>query len=138
MYSDFAAAVDVKRMTARRSIFEIRRTLPIAGTWLDVGCGDGMFVKMRHRWYFYIPEEHLQYFNRANLTRWLRQKGFEVISATRTYKPLTFNYSLTQFDDHHACALFADSRGDQTGRRNRVADFRRIRSAFLADGTDRR
>ncbi|WP_186775775.1 class I SAM-dependent methyltransferase [Rubripirellula tenax] len=190
MYTEFAAAVEMKRMTAQRRIFEIRRRLPIAGEWLDVGCGDGMFVKvasehgataagvelsdvavqlgkhsgldvhcgtldslpdtwkydtitgfdviehvlqpaeflrdiharlkdgghvvltlpdmdsivrrvMGSRWYFYIPEEHLHYFNRTNLGQLLKQEGFEVTSATRTYKPLTFNYSLTQFAEYN-------------------------------------
>lgn len=186
MYHEFAAATAMKEMTAQRRLLEISRHLPIAGRWLDVGCGDGMFVRvagergtqasgvelsdvavrlakeksldvscgtveclesnkrfntvtafdvlehvldpseflsqlhervepegslvltlpdmdslarrlMGSRWYFYIPEEHLHYFNRNNLSQLLVQHGFHVKAMPRTYKPLTFDYSMIQF-----------------------------------------
>ncbi|TWU47716.1 hypothetical protein Poly59_45570 [Rubripirellula reticaptiva] len=56
---------------------------------------------MGSRWYFYIPEEHLHYFNRKNLSRLLEQEGFTVKAAKRTYKPLTFDYSLIQFQEYN-------------------------------------
>ncbi|MGB7325649.1 MAG: class I SAM-dependent methyltransferase, partial [Rubripirellula sp.] len=190
MYSDFASAQTMKRMTAGRRLLEIRRQLSIGGQWLDVGCADGTFVDvanengakaegvelsqvavdlarksgltvhcgtidslpegrmfdtitafdvlehvlepvefiqglrrrvrddghvvltlpdlnsmarrlMGSRWYFYIPEEHLHYFNRKNLSQLLEQEGFTVKAAKRTYKPLTFDYSLIQFQEYN-------------------------------------
>ena len=52
---------------------------------------------MGKRWYFYIPEEHLHYFNRGNLAGLLEKQGFEVESVGATYKPMTFDYALVQF-----------------------------------------
>ncbi|WP_162273170.1 class I SAM-dependent methyltransferase [Rubripirellula obstinata] len=56
---------------------------------------------MGSRWYFYVPEEHLHFFNRKNLGRLLRKEGFEVTAASRTYKPLNFDYSLVQFAEYN-------------------------------------
>jgi len=52
---------------------------------------------MGKRWYFYIPEEHLHYFNRKNLVGLLKKQGFDVISVGATYKPMTYDYALVQF-----------------------------------------
>lgn len=52
---------------------------------------------MGRRWYFYIPEEHLHYFNRQNLSQLVTREGLELTSVARTFKPLTYDYSLTQF-----------------------------------------
>ncbi|EMI29065.1 class I SAM-dependent methyltransferase [Rhodopirellula europaea] len=192
MYSDFAAAQTMKRMTAHSRLSELSRYVPSAsgGRWLDVGCADGTFVAvakekgadaqgvelsatavelarqaglnvhsgtvdslpndarfdtitafdviehvldprdfiralrmrvrdgghivltlpdlnsmarrlMGSRWYFYIPEEHLHYFNRQNLSLLLQEEGFTVKAACRTYKPLTFDYSLVQFAEYN-------------------------------------
>lgn len=54
---------------------------------------------MGKRWYFYIPEEHLHYFNAKNLEQLLGKHGFEVVNAGATYKPMTYDYSLTQFKE---------------------------------------
>ena len=56
---------------------------------------------MGKRWYFYIPEEHLHYFNRENLAGLLQMHGFEVINVGATYKPMTFDYAQTQFAEYN-------------------------------------
>ena len=186
MYQDFAAADELKQMTAQQRIKEITETISLAGKWLDVGCANGVFVDaisqhgveaqgvelseqavaigreqglnlhvgtiedlqadetfdcitafdvlehvlepldfvgsifkrlnegghivltvpnaggivrrlMGKRWYFYIPEEHLHYFNRSNLAGLLEKQGFEVEGLGATYKPMTYDYALVQF-----------------------------------------
>ena len=190
MYQEFTAASEMKEMTARQRIKEIRRSIPVSGRWLDVGCANGVFVAavasqgvdahgvelsqlavdagrqrgldlhvgtiddlpagqtydcitafdvlehvlspneflssifgrldpgghvvitvpnaggivrrlMGKRWYFYIPEEHLHYFNRHNLAGLLGKHGFNVINVGATYKPMTYDYSLTQFAEYN-------------------------------------
>lgn len=39
---------------------------------------------MGHRWYFYIPEEHLHYFHPSTLRRLLSRLGFETRQCSRT------------------------------------------------------
>lgn len=56
---------------------------------------------MGRRWYFYIPEEHLHYFTPDSLSRLLNKVGFKPICTKRTYKPLTFDYSLLQFKEYN-------------------------------------
>lgn len=56
---------------------------------------------MGRRWYFYIPEEHLHYFAPAILRRLLERAGFEVETTRSTYKPLTFDYSMVQFQEYN-------------------------------------
>lgn len=187
MYQDFAAARDLKRMTAERRIKEIRPYVPLEGRWLDVGCANGVFVEavgefveaegveisqnavmdgrerglnlsigaiedypknrsfdcitafdvlehvtdpnhfiesirkrindegtlvitvpncggivrkiMGKNWYFYIPEEHLHYFNEHNLSALLIEHGFEVVNVSATRKPMTYRYALLQFEE---------------------------------------
>ena len=188
MYQDFAAADELKKMTARQRIKEISKTIPLEGKWLDVGCANGVFVDtiskhgvnsqgvelsahavsigrkqglnlhvgmvddlpaeetfdcitafdvlehvrepldfigsitkrlnpggyavftvpnaggivrriMGKRWYFYIPEEHLHYFNHKNLADLLRKQQLEVLNVGATYKPMTYDYALLQFEE---------------------------------------
>ena len=190
MYHTFAAANEMKQMTAQQRLKEIRGHVPIQGRWLDVGCANGVFVEtvsnegveasgvelsqhavsagvergldlhvgtiddlpkqssydcitafdvlehvldpleflsslyqrlnangylvltvpntggivrrlMGSRWYFYIPEEHLHYFNRLNLSSLLKKQGFEVLEVGATYKPMTYEYALTQFAEYN-------------------------------------
>ena len=54
---------------------------------------------MGSRWYFYIPEEHLHYFTRRVMRRFLEQSGFDVLRIGATYKPMTFDYAQTQFKE---------------------------------------
>jgi SAM-dependent methyltransferase len=54
---------------------------------------------MGSRWYFYIPEEHLHYFSRRLMARFLQQSGFEIVRIGATYKPMTFDYAQTQFKE---------------------------------------
>ncbi len=56
---------------------------------------------MGRRWYFYIPEEHLHYFHRRNLSALLEQHGFAVVEVGATHKPMTFDYALTQFAEYN-------------------------------------
>ena len=56
---------------------------------------------MKSNWYFYIPEEHLNYFNPDTLEKLMNKVGFEVVEQSKTYKPLTFNYSLEQFKEYN-------------------------------------
>lgn len=60
-------------------------------------CGGIVRRLMGKRWYFYIPEEHLHYFNRKNLAGLMEKHGFEVLGVGATYKPMTYDYALLQF-----------------------------------------
>ncbi len=188
MYRDFAAASEMKVLTARQRIKELKKFVSLDGKWLDVGCANGVFVKeaialgvdaegvelsenavaegkdqgipisagtiadldedvkydcitafdvlehvidpesflqdiisrlkpgghvilslsncsslpaklMGSRWYFYIPEEHLHYFDPDTLESFASRMGTTVLSTRRAYKPLTFDYSLLQFKE---------------------------------------
>jgi SAM-dependent methyltransferase len=56
---------------------------------------------MGKNWYFYIPEEHLHYFNRRNLAQLAVAHGLDVVDVGATYKPMTYNYALTQFAEYN-------------------------------------
>jgi len=56
---------------------------------------------MGSRWYYYIPEEHLHYFHPATLRRLVTSRGFVVQRCFRAYKPMTFEYSLSQFQEYN-------------------------------------
>src|SRR5262245_52542264 len=56
---------------------------------------------MGPRWYFYIPEEHLHYFNPSTIRRFLSRTGFDTERCGQTWKPLTYRYSLTQFVEYN-------------------------------------
>jgi 2-polyprenyl-3-methyl-5-hydroxy-6-metoxy-1,4-benzoquinol methylase len=188
MYRDFAAANEMKVLTARQRIKELKKSVSLDGKWLDVGCANGVFVKeaialgidaegvelsenavaegkdqgipisagtiadldgdvkydcitafdvlehvidpesfmrditnrlkpgghvvltvpncsslpaklMGSRWYFYIPEEHLHYFDPDKIESFASRMGTEHVSTRRTFKPLTFDYSLLQFKE---------------------------------------
>ncbi len=45
MYESFAAATQMKELTAAARIDQIKRLVPLNGRWLDVGCANGTFVK---------------------------------------------------------------------------------------------
>lgn len=45
MYEDFADAGNLKNMTARQRLRELRRKTNVSGKWLDVGTSTGNFVK---------------------------------------------------------------------------------------------
>ncbi len=189
MYKTFADAGEMKRMTARQRLEELK-PWSRPGRWLDVGCANGVFVEhvrslgiegegielsevavadarsrglpvfratveefapghaydtvtsfdvlehvldplgylgavrklmapggvavltmpdlsslvrvaMGPRWYFYIPEEHLHYFDPRTVRAVLRRAGFEPIRVASTAKPLTYSYSLTQFAEYN-------------------------------------
>lgn len=56
---------------------------------------------MRARWYFYIPDEHLHYFDPGTLSRLVSRHGLKPRAVRSTYKPLTFDYALTQFAEYN-------------------------------------
>lgn len=51
---------------------------------------------MGRRWYFYIPDGHLFYFDRSVVERLLEHHGFSVLHAEPIAKPITISYSVTQ------------------------------------------
>ena len=52
---------------------------------------------MGSRWWFYIPEEHLHYFDHKIIRALMIKVGLEPVNVSRTFKPLTYDYGLTQF-----------------------------------------
>ncbi len=54
---------------------------------------------MGKNWWFYIPEEHLHYFSPKNFRQLADRVGLETIHIGQTFKPLTFDYGLTQFKE---------------------------------------
>lgn len=56
---------------------------------------------MGPRWYFYIPEEHLHYYNPSTMRKLAARCGFESKRCTTAYKYLTFSYSLLQFREYN-------------------------------------
>lgn len=57
-----------------------------------------IFAKlMGSRWWFYIPEEHLHYFDHDIIRKLMLKVGLEPVLVARTFKPLTYDYGLTQF-----------------------------------------
>lgn len=52
---------------------------------------------MGPRWWFYIPEEHLHYFDRETIQKLMVKAGLEPVLVGRTHKPLTYDYGITQF-----------------------------------------
>jgi 2-polyprenyl-3-methyl-5-hydroxy-6-metoxy-1,4-benzoquinol methylase len=49
-------------------------------------------------WYFYIPEEHLLYFDKSTLRILLEKHGFQIVDQKNFSKPLTLEYGLSQFE----------------------------------------
>ena len=56
---------------------------------------------LRARWYFYIPEEHLHYFDKRTIRRLLERNGFTCLSTKVAAKPMTFNYAQTQLKEYN-------------------------------------
>lgn len=52
---------------------------------------------MGSRWWFYIPEEHLHYFDHEIVRQLMIKVGLEPVTVARTFKPLTYDYGMTQF-----------------------------------------
>lgn len=79
-----------------------QRTVP-GGTVALTVPDHGSLVRrvMGSRWFFYIPEEHLHYFNSTTITALLRRAGFEPIRCCSAAKPLTYRYSLVQFREYN-------------------------------------
>ncbi len=86
-----------------RFLAEARRLLQPDGTLVLTLPDHGSLIRrlMGPRWYFYIPEEHLHYFNRDNMAKLLARCGFDPISIKGTFKPLSFAYALTQFQEYN-------------------------------------
>jgi 2-polyprenyl-3-methyl-5-hydroxy-6-metoxy-1,4-benzoquinol methylase len=76
---------------------------PLGKIVLSVPNQNSLICKiMGKNWYFYIPEEHLHYFNPFTIKQLLLRTGFTKVEACkRTHKPLNFEYSLTQFKEYN-------------------------------------
>ncbi|MFQ5513654.1 MAG: class I SAM-dependent methyltransferase [Myxococcota bacterium] len=48
---------------------------------------------MRRHWFYYLPHEHLFYFEPRTITRLLREEGFGVQRVSRAYKPMSLAYA---------------------------------------------
>ena len=190
MYRTFAAAQQMKLLTAQARLRQLEGIVPLHGKWLDVGCANGVLVQaarergidaegvelsanavaealkanipvragtladihasqtydcitafdvlehvidpveflaqvverlkpggsavitvpnrrswparlMGSRWYFYIPEEHLHYFDPTTLRSLASSFALKTTVTRPTYKPLTFDYALTQFAEYN-------------------------------------
>ena len=53
---------------------------------------------MRKYWFYYMPNDHLHYFDPTTVRALLEQRGFRVENICRAYKLLTGNYILDQLD----------------------------------------
>jgi len=76
------------------------RRLLVPGVTVCISVPDqGSLIRklMGRRWYFYIPEEHLHYFNAANLQQLLRRTLFEPQYWGSAPKVLTYRYAEVQF-----------------------------------------
>ena len=51
---------------------------------------------MRRHWFYYLPSDHLYYFNQRTVARLLGEHGFSVERVMRAYKPLTIRYIVPQ------------------------------------------
>ena len=56
---------------------------------------------MGRRWFHYIPEEHLFYFNPCCIEGFLASAGLEMSHWRRAYKPISLTYALTQFREYN-------------------------------------
>lgn len=52
-------------------------------------------------WFFYIPEEHLNYFDNVTIKKFLTANGFVILKHSRFFKTLTLSYGLTQFKEYN-------------------------------------
>jgi SAM-dependent methyltransferase len=51
---------------------------------------------MRRHWFYYLPSDHLYYFNPRTIDRLLREQGYVVRRVIPAYKPLTIRYIVPQ------------------------------------------
>lgn len=56
---------------------------------------------MGRRWYFYIPEEHLHYYDASVMRGLFAKVGLKTVHTGASCKPLTFDYGLTQFEEYN-------------------------------------
>src|SRR5436309_7133506 len=47
-------------------------------------------------WFYYLPSDHLYYFDRRTISRLLRERGFSILRVMPAYKPLTLAYIVPQ------------------------------------------
>lgn len=63
--------------------------------FIATGDTDSLLAKiLKRRWTFYIPPQHLSFFNRSTITTLLLENGFRVRSFTRVGKWLSLRYVL--------------------------------------------
>jgi 2-polyprenyl-3-methyl-5-hydroxy-6-metoxy-1,4-benzoquinol methylase len=53
---------------------------------------------MRRHWFYYLPSDHLYYFNPRTMARLLGEHGFAGTRVMRAYKPLTIDYIVLQLE----------------------------------------
>ncbi|MCC6508845.1 MAG: class I SAM-dependent methyltransferase [Pirellulaceae bacterium] len=102
---DCVTAFDVLEHVIDPNAFleSLRKSIRPGGSLVMTVPNTGSLVRktMGSRWYFYIPEEHLHYFNSSNLPALLRKHQFEIQNVGSTYKPMTYDYALTQFHEYN-------------------------------------
>jgi len=79
-----------------------RRLTPDGYLALTLPDKDSVFSRvMGARWWHYIPVEHLHTFGRKAMRALLERAGLRVTHQGRFFKPLTYNYGLTQFREYN-------------------------------------
>ena len=83
----------------RAFLDRLRRWLAPGGTLVltlpDVGSIYPRLL-MGRWWFYYLPSDHLYYFDRRTITRLLRERGFSFLRVMPAYKPLTLAYIVAQ------------------------------------------
>jgi 2-polyprenyl-3-methyl-5-hydroxy-6-metoxy-1,4-benzoquinol methylase len=83
----------------RAFLDRLRRWLVPGGTLAltlpDVGSIYPRLLMRRH-WFYYLPSDHLYYFDQRTIARLLTEQGFTVTRVMRTHKPLTISYIVPQ------------------------------------------
>jgi 2-polyprenyl-3-methyl-5-hydroxy-6-metoxy-1,4-benzoquinol methylase len=83
----------------RAFLDRLRRWLVPGGTLAltlpDVGSVYPRLLMRRH-WFYYLPSDHLYYFDKRTIARLLAEQGFTVMRVMPTHKPLTIAYIVPQ------------------------------------------
>lgn len=100
---DCITAFDViEHVREPKTFIEVARSLLREGGSLVLTtpnvCSPARYL-MGKRWFFFIPEEHLFLFSRKNLRQLVSECGFGEIRQGVTFKPMTFDYALVQFEE---------------------------------------
>jgi len=90
-------------LAPRETLIQVARLLKVGGSVVLSVPNLRSFSRlvMGHRWYFYITDEHMHLFTSLSLSRILNSVGLEPVVVTSARKPMTFAYSLTQFEEYN-------------------------------------